>query len=329
LSALFRDPAAIATDAAGNTYVADTGNHVIRMLAPSGAATTLAGSAQAPGATDAVAPAARFNAPAGLALAGGTLYIADTGNHTIRTLSPVTAAGQVRTLAGEAGRPGSADGPALDGARLNSPRGLAVAGAAVYIADTGNSVVRRIDLFPEPADNFVSTIAGHPGDDGDDEIPAIPGVPGFKDGSGFDAWFRHPEGIAVDGAGNLYVADTGNAAIRRIANDGHDTVTTLAPAVTTYEPAPGSEPPPPTPPSAGAPTPHGTGGGGSPTPWFFLGLPLLMALRFYNKETSRKLKNKTTAKTANPRKISIKYFFLNKSSRLLRFDLSRLFAVKN
>jgi hypothetical protein len=283
-SALFRNPAGIASDAAGNTYIADTGNHVIRMVTSSGVVTTLAGSAQVSGTTDAVAPAARFNAPAGIALASGTLYIADTGNHTIRTLSPVTVAGQVRTLAGESGRPGSSDGPALAGARLHSPRGLAVTEAAIYVADTGNSVIRRIDLSPDdPVDNFVATIAGHPGDDGDGEMPAIPGIPGFKDGSGFGAWFRHPEDIAVDRDGNLYVADTGNAAIRRIANDTRAAVTTLAPALTTYEPAPEPEPPPPPPPSGGSPTPPGTGGGGAPSAGLFLALPLLVVVRLYNK----------------------------------------------
>jgi sugar lactone lactonase YvrE len=206
-AARFFYPGGIAVDGAGNVYVADTGNHSLRVLAPSDAVTTVAGSAGQEGGTDGTGRAALFAYPDGVAVDGaGNAYIADTNNNTIRKM---TAAGVVTTLAGTAGPPGSADGSG-GGARFNSPTGVAVDGGGnLYIADAGNSTIRKIT-----AGGAVSTLAGQAGSGGS------------ADGGGAAARFNAPEGIAVDGAGNVYVADTNNSTIRKIAPNG--SVTTLA-----------------------------------------------------------------------------------------------------
>jgi sugar lactone lactonase YvrE len=167
----------------------------------------LAGSVGGPGNADGAGPAARFNAPGQLAVDGsGTVYVADTGNNTIRKISPT---GVTSTLAGYAGQAGSADG---DGpaARFNAPVGVAAdIMGNVYVADAGNSTIRKIT----PA-GVVTTIAG------------LPHTPGSSDGVGVAARFSHATGIAVDTSSNLFVADTGNNTIRKIDQNGQ--VTTLA-----------------------------------------------------------------------------------------------------
>jgi|SRR6476661_1529599 len=147
----------------------------------------------------------RFAFPTGVAVdAAGTVYVADQGAHTICTVSP---AGKVGLLAGDAGY-ASYDSLDLNGpgptVRFNSPTGVAVdAAGAVYVADTGNRLIRRIS----PA-GVVSTLAGQWGQ------------PGSADGVGAAARFESPTGVAVDGAGTVYVADAGNSTIRRITPDG-------------------------------------------------------------------------------------------------------------
>ena len=107
-AARFDDPSGVAVDSAGNVYVADTGNHTIRKVTAGGVVTTLAGLADSPGSADGTGSAARFNSPRGVAVdSGGNVYVADTGNRTIRK---VTAGGVVTTLAGLADSSGSADG---------------------------------------------------------------------------------------------------------------------------------------------------------------------------------------------------------------------------
>ena len=195
-AARFNYPAAVAVDSAGNVYVADMGNHTIRKVTPAGVVTTLAGLAGAHGTTDATGAAARFNQPQGLAVdSAGTLYVADTSNSTIRK---VTAAGVVTTLAGRAGSSGSAD--RTGGlARFNSPTGVAVDSTGnVYVADYNNSTLRQVT----PAGG-VTTIAG------------LRFSPGNADGTGTAAKFNYPLGIALDSAGNAYVADTFNNTIRK------------------------------------------------------------------------------------------------------------------
>jgi mucin-19 len=160
---------------------------------------TLAGSAQ--GATNGTNALARFNAPEGIAVDGNTnLYIADTGNNTIRKVIPVSGPVWVATtLAGTAGTSGSADGNGTN-ALFNGPAGLALdAGGNLYVADQGNETIRRIDPLAQ-----VTTFAGQAG------------VPGKSNGTGVNALFNTPTGLAMDASTNLYVTDSGNYLIRRI-----------------------------------------------------------------------------------------------------------------
>ncbi len=206
-SAGFSVPAGVAVDAAGNVYVADSGNDTIRKITPAGVVSTLAGLAGSAGSTDGTGSAARFFHPDGVAVdAAGTVYVGDTFNHTIRTITP---AGVVSTLAGLASSPGSTDGIG-SAARFNSPGGVAVDAAGnVYVADTVNHTIRKIT----PA-GVVTTLAG------------LAGSRGSTDGTGSAARFFQPAGVAVDAAGNVYVADGQNNAIRKITPAG--VVSTLA-----------------------------------------------------------------------------------------------------
>lgn len=164
-AATFNAPVALALDASGNLLVADSLNHAIRRVAPGGSVTTLAGGADAAGTADGRGAEARFNFPTGLAIdAAGDCLVADTINNTLRR---VTAAGVVTTLAGVPGVSGATDGPG-GAALFNRPSGLVFApDGNFYLADTGNSVVRRVT--PQGA---VQTIAG------------LPGITGLKDGTG-------------------------------------------------------------------------------------------------------------------------------------------------
>src|SRR6267378_1010209 len=133
-AARFRFPTSVATDSAGNVYVADSSNHTIRKITPAGVVSTLAGTAGLPGSTDATGAAASFNGPFGVATdSAGNVYVADSNNHTIRKITP---AGVVSTLAGTAGLTGSTDATGT-AARFNYPRGVATDSAGnVYVADT-------------------------------------------------------------------------------------------------------------------------------------------------------------------------------------------------
>jgi FG-GAP-like repeat/NHL repeat len=211
----------IAVDRSGNVYVADTNNHTIRKITPGGVVTTLAGLAQNSGSTDGSGSAARFHFPNGVAVDGeGTVYVADTGNNTIRKISP---AGVVTTFAGSVGNFGLVDG-AGSAARFgqNSPTGLAVDVLGnVYAADSGNDTIRKIT----PA-GVVTTLAGKPQDQGS------------TDGIGIAARFFFPQGLAVDGAGNVYVTEAYNYAIRKVNSFG--VVTTLAGRPSMYGSADGT-----------------------------------------------------------------------------------------
>jgi PKD repeat protein len=222
LDTLFRKPSGVAADDKGNTYVADAGNHVIRMITPDGAVRTMAGMMGISGTSDGNAlTEARFNNPCGIAVVDGCVYVADTGNHSIRLITSGEPR-QVLTLAGEPGAAGCADGNVLTEGRFRFPEDLVIDGDKMYIADTGNSLIRKID------GNRISTLAGQRGDNS--KVPApLAGIPGFRDGSGACALLRNPRGIAMGGDGALYVADTGNSAIRKILDDAQATVVTLVP----------------------------------------------------------------------------------------------------
>jgi sugar lactone lactonase YvrE len=198
-AARFSSPAGIASDTGANIYVADGGNHTIRKVTSGGAVATIAGVAGIPGSTEGSASSARFRSPQGVAWFGGIVYVADTGNHSIRQIDNK---GTVSTFAGLSGTAGTADGKG-GLARFNAPRGLAVDGSGnLYVADTGNHAIRKITPSGD-----VTTFAGKPG------------VPGSADGT-TTARFANPWALTLDAAGNLFVADTGNSTIRRVSTAG-------------------------------------------------------------------------------------------------------------
>ncbi|HTZ52986.1 MAG TPA: carboxypeptidase regulatory-like domain-containing protein [Spirochaetia bacterium] len=206
-AARFYTPMGVATDGV-NLYIADDTNHSIRkIVVSSGIVTTFAGSAAVAGSTDATGTAARFSNPMGIASDGTNLYVADTGNSTIRKI--VISTGAVTTLAGSALLSGSADGTGA-AARFNQPMGITTDGTNLYVADTYNNTLRKVVI----SSGAVTTIAGSAGS------------PGSADGVGSAARFSWPEGLATDGT-NLYVADYNNATIRQVVI-ATGSVTTLA-----------------------------------------------------------------------------------------------------
>ncbi len=261
-AARFNTPSSIAIDGSGNFYVADAANHVIRKINSAGVVTTLAGTVGVGGSTDGVGTAARFSGPSAVAVNSvGTVYVADTFNHTIRSISPD---GTVTTVAGLAGNPGSTDGTG-NAARFSFPAGVAIDSSAnVYVSDTSNHTIRRIT-----SGGVVTTFAGSPGSAGSTNstgtaarfnypnqiavaatgvlfvadsynhvirritaaaevttLAGSAGVAGSADGNGTAARFNQPAGVAVDSAGVVYVADTYSNTIRKISTGGD--VTTLA-----------------------------------------------------------------------------------------------------
>ncbi len=208
-AALFQAPCGITTDGT-NLYVTDTGNNTIRkVVISSGVVTTLAGMAGTSGSADGTGTAATFHTPIGVVTDGPSLFVADTANNTIRAID--IASGVVTTLAGIAGTSGSTDGTGT-AALFNHPVGITMAGTILYIADTGNSTIRVIDI----STGVSATIAGSAG------------VPGSTDGTGGAALFNHPAGTTVNGT-ILYVTDTGNSTIRKVViSSGAVTTTTLA-----------------------------------------------------------------------------------------------------
>jgi len=204
MSASFNNPTGVAVDVAGNVYIADVSNNVVRKISQAGVVTTLAGSGRN-GAIDGTGTAASFSNPSGVAVdPAGNVYVTDLSNNDIRKITP---GGVVTTFAGT-GLAGSADGTGT-AASFNQPYGIAVDAAGnVYVADWGNNKIRKIT----PA-GVVTTLAGS-------------GQPGSADGTGAAASFYKPFGLAVDENGNIYVADTNNELIREVSPSG--VVTTVA-----------------------------------------------------------------------------------------------------
>ena len=199
--ARFNSPRGIAVDAFGNVFVADTFNHTIRKIDTHGVVSTWAGAPGLSGTHDGPDNTARFKRPRGIAIGPlGTVFVADTGNHTIRMID---ATATVRTAAGTPGKSGSADGQAC-AASFYSPHGVAVdAIGRVYVADTNNHTIRKINNL-----GMVSTLAGSAGQHGGTHA------------QGRAARFCNPHGVALDPAGNVYVADTDNHTIRKIDASG-------------------------------------------------------------------------------------------------------------
>ncbi len=249
--ARFNQPGGVTRDSSGNLYVADTENHIIRKITSAGVVTTIAGSAGNPGTTDATGPAARFNHPTGIIYLGGYLYVADTDNHSIRLVN--LANNQVTTYAGSSGIAGSTDASPFTAARFYRPTALTFdAGiTALYVADTGNHTIRKLS----GAGMTTIGGAGIPGSSGNPARFNHPagvtawggyvfvadtdnhtiryfatnssivtlyagsnGVAGNADGGLLTTTrFNQPLGLVLNTAGGeLYIADSGNHAIRKI-----------------------------------------------------------------------------------------------------------------
>jgi hypothetical protein len=199
-------PAGIAVDASGNVYVADAGNRRIRMFTPGGTITTVAGGGGTSGADGlgdgGPAVAASLAFPQGVAVdASGNVYVADTYDHLVRMF---TVGGTISVVAGVTDSSGyGGDGGPATSALLASPAAVAVDGAGhVYIADNGSHVIRAFTVG-----GTIATVAG---------TPQKFGYAG--DGGPATAALLHgPSGVSVDGAGNLYIADTENGVIRKVA----------------------------------------------------------------------------------------------------------------
>jgi sugar lactone lactonase YvrE len=203
-------PSDVVVDVAGNRILADTGNNRVIMIDPTGVITTVAGTGTAGNTGDGgPAASAHLNGPRGLARdAVGNLYIADSGNHVVRKVTP---AGIISTFAGN-GTAGAADGLPATAGQLNAPRGLAWDGFNLYIADTGNHLVRRVDRF-----GVIMTFAGtgSPGHSGDGRQARM-------------ARLKSPSDVTVLIVGSdvaLYIADSGNNRIRQV--DPFGTITTV------------------------------------------------------------------------------------------------------
>ena len=202
-------------DGAGNLYIADTNNNVIREVnLTTGTIATVAGNG-APGYTGdgGAATAATLNSPEGIAVdAAGDLYIADTDNDAVREV--IAATGNIATIAGDGtGVPGfSGDGALAIHAKLNAPYGVALDYAGnLYIADSGNNRVRLVNTSGN-----ISTYAGN-------------GTPAYlgDGGAATSAELYSPLGVACDPAGNVYIADARNYVVRKV-NAVSGVITTIA-----------------------------------------------------------------------------------------------------
>jgi len=221
-------PTGIAIDSAGNIYIADSGSSFVRKVsAATGDISTVVGIGRyvtAPGIPPQIIPptgylgdgsyatGAWMNSPSGLAFDNADdLYIADTGNNVIRRVDAVTNI--ITTVAGDHKQGYSGDGGPALGAELNQPSAVAVDDSGnIFIADLGNNVIRRVD----GATGMISTEAGN-------------GTPGYSGDGGpaANAELNHPAGVSVDGAGNIYIVDSGNSRVREVfAQSG--TITTIA-----------------------------------------------------------------------------------------------------
>jgi sugar lactone lactonase YvrE len=204
--AQFTSPDGVAVDSAGNLYIEDSGNRRIRKVS-NGVITTVAGNGT-PGFSGDNGPAtsAQLNGPEGIAVdSAGNLYIGDSGNYRIRKVS----GGVITTVAGNGTEGYSGDNGPATSAQLRWVRGVAVDSAGnLYIADSGNDRIRKV------SGGVITTVAGN-------------GTYGYSgdNGPATSARLRSPTGVAVDSAGNLYIADQSNSRIRKISNG---VITTVA-----------------------------------------------------------------------------------------------------
>ena len=212
IAARFYYPTGITTDGT-NLFVSDFGNHTIRKIVIStGVVTTIAGSTTY-GSTDGTGTSARFYSPESITTDGTSLFVADSGNNTIRKI--VISTGVVTTLAGTAGSSGSDDGTGTS-ARFYYPMGITTDGTNLFVSDYGNHTIRKIVI----STGVVTTIAGSAG------------AYGSTDAAETSARFKYPHGITTDGT-NLFVADMGNSTIRKIVLSTGE-VTTIAGSAGAY-----------------------------------------------------------------------------------------------
>ena len=214
--ALFSAPGALANDGSGNFFVTDTGNNTIRKLAPQGTnwvVSTIAGRAGVQGSNDGTNGDALFSRPYGIgADIGGNLYVTDSGNGTLRKLSPAGTNWVVTTIVGLAGNSGYLDG--TNGrVRFDDPLGIAIDSTGViYVADYFNNCIRK--AAPAGTNWVVTTIAGS-------NLSA-----GGADGTNGAARFWDPTGMAISSTGVLFIADAQNNSIRKITPRGTNWVVT-------------------------------------------------------------------------------------------------------
>ncbi len=212
-SAQLNSPKGVAIDSSGNIYIADTSNHRIRKIdAATGNISTIAGTGTGTGTfggDNAAATAARVNSPQGIAVdSSGNVFIADTSNNRIRKITAAT--GNISTVAGNGTGGYLGDNVAATGTRINAPRGVVVDSSGnFYIADSSNNRIRKVDTG-----GTITTVVGT-------------GTASFSgdNGAATSATIRAPQAIAMDGSGNLYIADTTNHRIRKVSGG---IITTLA-----------------------------------------------------------------------------------------------------
>ena len=211
--AKFKNAEGVFVVANGDLYLADTGNHEIRKVTALTGIVTLVVGSTSPGYSGdgGAAAAARLRLPAAIVVAAnGDMYIADTGNDTVRKVTAAT--GIITTYAGTGTTGYTGDGGAATSARLSGPQGLVLAANGdLYIADTGNNVIRRVTA----ATGVITTFAGT-------------GTAGFLGDGGVatSARLNAPESVSISASGELYIADAGNNRIRRVSTGG--TITTVA-----------------------------------------------------------------------------------------------------
>jgi len=208
----FNLPTALAASTT-DLYVADTNVHTIKKISLADESILpWAGTSGTAGTTTGVNRlTALFNLPAGIAVdtATGVVYVSDSGNHSIRKID---AAGNVTTIAGVAGTSGYKNSATGTSAKFNLPTNLVLFGNSLFVIDTNNHAIRKIDL----STNSVTTFAGSAGAIDTD----LNASSGSSDGTGTSASFYFPRGIAVDGAANLYVSDQDRTKLRKISSAG-------------------------------------------------------------------------------------------------------------
>jgi sugar lactone lactonase YvrE len=216
IAAPLDSPSSVALDGAGNLYIADRGHNRIRKIdAASGIIATIAGNGLAAYSGDGLAstdPGVSLSSPSGVDVDGaGNVYIADTANNVIREI--VAATGIISTIAGSGAPGGNGDDGAATSATLNQPRGVTIdASGNLYIADTANHRIRRVDPFT----GIITTIAGN---GYTDPSTGAGGDSGYG-GAANQAELSFPYAVAFDPAGNMYIADSGNNAVRIVAISG-------------------------------------------------------------------------------------------------------------